>query len=451
MLNLFADLQREFGLTYVFISHDLRVVAHISDRVAVMYAGKLVELASAERLMERPLHPYTQALLSAEPEPRVSDAGERRRIVLKGEIPSPLAPPPGCRFHTRCPIAQAECAVREPEWREFEPDGFVACHYAGTRLSAGERSARDASAGPASRHEPQQRGKGRRAMSSLNELLKVGFDRRQLIKGAAAGAGALALPDAVLSPSGAAQGRHVAPGNALQSRRRRPDDGAQPARLQRALRGLRRAHRFRAEDAQSQARPRQILGVQRPEYAGARARRGHQFPRRHALQRGGRQVQSRAVQDRPALEREGGPRIGRERRGHRQEPSHPQAQSAQCGIAGHPDQPRRPHGLAQVRAGQGRQRRPRAGGHRPVQVRELAGQRQLRAGSQRGVLETGTAPPRRHQHQDHQRAQHRRARGGRGRARSRDQSAGAPEGHCRPGAERCRRSRRRRSCSTAPS
>ena len=144
MLNLFADLQREFGLTYVFISHDLRVVAHISDRVAVMYAGKLMELGSAESLMDRPLHPYTQALLSAEPEPRVSNAADRRRIVLKGEIPSPLAPPPGCRFHTRCPIAQAECASREPEWREFEPGRFVACHYAGTRLSASERSAREA-------------------------------------------------------------------------------------------------------------------------------------------------------------------------------------------------------------------------------------------------------------------------------------------------------------------
>jgi peptide/nickel transport system ATP-binding protein len=141
MLNLFADLQRELGLTYVFISHDLRVVAHISDRVAVMYAGKLVELASAEVLMQRPLHPYTQALLSAEPEPRVPDAGATRRIVLKGEIPSPLAPPPGCRFHTRCPIAQPECAAREPEWREHEPGRYVACHYAGTRISAGERSA----------------------------------------------------------------------------------------------------------------------------------------------------------------------------------------------------------------------------------------------------------------------------------------------------------------------
>jgi peptide/nickel transport system ATP-binding protein len=152
MLNLFTDLQREFGLTYVFISHDLRVVAHISDRVAVMYAGKLAELAEAEALMQRPLHPYTQALLSAEPEPRVSEAGGKRRIILKGEIPSPLAPPPGCRFHTRCPIAKPECATREPEWREFEPGRFVACHYAGTRLSdsvgPAEHATDSASAGP---------------------------------------------------------------------------------------------------------------------------------------------------------------------------------------------------------------------------------------------------------------------------------------------------------------
>jgi oligopeptide/dipeptide ABC transporter ATP-binding protein len=134
MLNLFADLQREFGLTYVFISHDLRVVAHISDRVAVMYAGQLVELAPAEPLMKAPLHPYTQALLSAEPEPKVPDGGVRRRIILKGEIPSPASPPPGCRFHTRCPIAAPKCASLEPAWQEFEPGRFVACHFAGTRL-----------------------------------------------------------------------------------------------------------------------------------------------------------------------------------------------------------------------------------------------------------------------------------------------------------------------------
>jgi oligopeptide/dipeptide ABC transporter ATP-binding protein len=141
MLNLFAELQREFGLTYLFISHDLRVVAHISDRVAVMYAGKLAELAPADQLMDAPLHPYTQALLSAEPEPKVPEAGTSKRIILKGEIPSPLAPPPGCRFHTRCPIAASECATREPQWREFSPGRFVACHFAGqslpTRGSAG--------------------------------------------------------------------------------------------------------------------------------------------------------------------------------------------------------------------------------------------------------------------------------------------------------------------------
>jgi oligopeptide/dipeptide ABC transporter ATP-binding protein len=134
MLNLFAELQREFGLTYLFISHDLRVVAHISDRVAVMYAGKLAELAPADQLMDAPLHPYTQALLSAEPEPRVPESGTSKRIILKGEIPSPLAPPPGCRFHTRCPIAQAECATREPEWRELSRGRFVACHFAGQPL-----------------------------------------------------------------------------------------------------------------------------------------------------------------------------------------------------------------------------------------------------------------------------------------------------------------------------
>jgi oligopeptide/dipeptide ABC transporter ATP-binding protein len=131
MLNLFAELQREFSLTYVFISHDLRVVAHVSDRVAVMYFGKLVELGPAQALMTQPLHPYTQALMSAEPEPMPAHLRNRQRIILKGEIPSPLAPPSGCRFHTRCPLAQAECSTREPEWRELVPGHFVACHFAG--------------------------------------------------------------------------------------------------------------------------------------------------------------------------------------------------------------------------------------------------------------------------------------------------------------------------------
>ena len=131
MLNLFADLQREFSLTYVFISHDLRVVAHVSDRVAVMYFGKLVELGPAQALMMQPLHPYTQALLSAEPEPVPARLRSKQRIILQGEIPSPLAPPSGCRFHTRCPLAVAECSEREPEWREITPGHFAACHFAG--------------------------------------------------------------------------------------------------------------------------------------------------------------------------------------------------------------------------------------------------------------------------------------------------------------------------------
>ncbi len=136
MLNLFAKLQREFSLTYVFISHDLRVVAHVSDRVAVMYCGKLMELAPAEDLMAAPLHPYSQALLSAEPEPQPAHLRNKKRIILKGEIPSPLNPPSGCRFHTRCPIAVAECATREPEWREVLPGRWAACHFAGAPVPA---------------------------------------------------------------------------------------------------------------------------------------------------------------------------------------------------------------------------------------------------------------------------------------------------------------------------
>lgn len=140
MLNLFAELQREFSLTYVFISHDLRVVAHVADRVAVMYFGKLVELGPAQALMTTPLHPYTQALLSAEPEPVPARLRSRQRIILQGEIPSALAPPSGCRFHTRCPLAVAECSAREPEWREIAPGHFAACHFAGqsAAMPAGE-------------------------------------------------------------------------------------------------------------------------------------------------------------------------------------------------------------------------------------------------------------------------------------------------------------------------
>lgn len=131
ILNLFADLQREFGLTYLFITHDLGVVSHVSSRIAVMYLGKFMELGPAEEIAERPLHPYTQALLSAEPIPLPSTMRETRRIILQGEIPSPTNPPSGCRFRTRCPFAQDVCATREPDWREAAPGRFVACHFAG--------------------------------------------------------------------------------------------------------------------------------------------------------------------------------------------------------------------------------------------------------------------------------------------------------------------------------
>jgi peptide/nickel transport system ATP-binding protein len=130
VLNLFADLQREFGLTYVFITHDLAVVSHISERVAVMYLGRFVELGPTESISERPLHPYTQALLSAEPRPLPSSMRGGERIVLEGEIPSPIDPPSGCRFRTRCRYAQDLCANRTPDWRELVSDHWVACHFA---------------------------------------------------------------------------------------------------------------------------------------------------------------------------------------------------------------------------------------------------------------------------------------------------------------------------------
>jgi peptide/nickel transport system ATP-binding protein/oligopeptide transport system ATP-binding protein len=130
VLNLFADLQREFGLTYVFITHDISVVSHISDRIAVTYLGKLMELGPAEDVVERPLHPYTRALLSAEPVPLPAHLRVDRRIILEGEIPSPVAPPSGCRFRTRCPSVQPRCAEEVPVWRDVKPGHRVACHFA---------------------------------------------------------------------------------------------------------------------------------------------------------------------------------------------------------------------------------------------------------------------------------------------------------------------------------
>ncbi|MDM7930385.1 oligopeptide/dipeptide ABC transporter ATP-binding protein [Tabrizicola sp.] len=126
ILNLLLDLQQKYGLTYLFIAHDLAVVRHISDRVGVMYLGRLAELAPSSALFAEPLHPYTRALLSAVPEPNPRAPRNRQRLV--GEVPSPLNPPTGCRFHPRCPLARDICKTSVPDWREVGPSHHVACH-----------------------------------------------------------------------------------------------------------------------------------------------------------------------------------------------------------------------------------------------------------------------------------------------------------------------------------
>ena len=129
VLNLLMDLQDQLNLTYLFIAHDLSVVRHISDRVAVMYVGRLVELAAVEDLFNRPLHPYTEALLASVP--RADAIGPRNNKSIKGEIANPAAPPPGCRFHPRCKYAQKICSIEVPQMREIEPGHFSWCHFAG--------------------------------------------------------------------------------------------------------------------------------------------------------------------------------------------------------------------------------------------------------------------------------------------------------------------------------
>jgi oligopeptide transport system ATP-binding protein len=130
VVNLLEDLQERLGLTYLFVAHDLSMVRHICSRVAVMYLGVIVELAERNELYEHAQHPYTQSLLSAVPIPHPKVARQRQRVVLEGDVPSPINPPSGCRFHTRCPIAKPHCAETRPEWREIAPDHWTACHEA---------------------------------------------------------------------------------------------------------------------------------------------------------------------------------------------------------------------------------------------------------------------------------------------------------------------------------
>ena len=133
IVNLLIKLQREMGLTYLFISHDLSMVKHISDRVGVMYLGSMVELAGNHELYDNPLHPYTQALISAIPEAELDEEGTKKRVHLEGEVPSPINPPLGCRFKARCKYAKDICGKEMPELKEMEPGHFVACHMCGQK------------------------------------------------------------------------------------------------------------------------------------------------------------------------------------------------------------------------------------------------------------------------------------------------------------------------------
>jgi len=129
IINLLEDVQEEFGLSYLFVAHDLGVVRHVSDRIAVMYLGKIVEDSGADELYDKPIHPYTNALLSAVPIPDPRQNSARERLVLEGDVPSPIDPPPGCRFHTRCPWSTEVCTSDEPALLDHRPKHLAACHH----------------------------------------------------------------------------------------------------------------------------------------------------------------------------------------------------------------------------------------------------------------------------------------------------------------------------------